>query len=735
MARRTSLKLKFFFFIAISFFVQRAFGNEFQNFKIKDWQKWENLRLAEPPKRKAQTLSPGLSIDLVEHSPIYRDILSYFGQHYQSISERQLRASNNGQDLVLWGGLNHIGLSYTKPFANFNVELQRQVAPDLFEDRRFIVADIMNIYIDAVKLLGSLKDRGIIEISEKKLLAFSGLTFKRSYQYIHFAESYQKAITLNLNRLFFSFLNFRSNSFLQLAPYEMLTKEDYFGVQGGALGNLPLTTGLSASIGGIVNYYKLAKTEIQSLGPEDQKERRDEALRMSFQTSKVLQTGFQAGVLADFFQIIRVTLFGFDFNYALGSSYKINLSLNREAIREVQERSALTEQIGRILKHKMPNLEVLAPHLVSEERRRKEVLKSKYYLLLFGRFKNQETQYIQIAKEGRVKTFFRHNFEKSNYREDFLGWLTAMALRSFLRLDGWVKKGLVESKGLRIEYDSNRNLIKSREDLVLKENDEKLSLNFFREFYVYKTMGLWGKSYKKRILKLLENYSGADPLIPKRLREGQLVGPFRFKTRLSLGKAAIDYFNNLSLNEVYDKIDNLCEVKGKSKIWRWLRNPFRRCQRKLRRNYDDYLKEQLYDDYTAKQYSNCRKRVKRLRRGRYYSSSRKRKLIKSCLQKVSKKPFKRAVVEIPLWRLRFFLQNMHDESRTKLDIYSFFGWNNVFIDGNFQAKRSDGRGIFINFFKEGVFRGTGIVSKYLLERPSREKLNRLPASSFEEPDL
>jgi len=55
---------------------------------------------------------------------------------------------------------------------------------------------------------------------------FGGVTFKRSYTYVHYADSYQHAVAFNLDKLFFSFLNFRSKNFLQIEKGELLKKED-----------------------------------------------------------------------------------------------------------------------------------------------------------------------------------------------------------------------------------------------------------------------------------------------------------------------------------------------------------------------------------------------------------------------------------------------------------------------------------------------------------------------------
>src|SRR5690606_6588698 len=98
---------------------------------------------------------------------------------------------------------------------------------------RYIVTDRFEITIEASKLFGELKSKGLISIAENQLAAYAGITFKRSYRYVHFADSYEDALVIDLQKLFLSFTMLRNHKYLELAPHEIIQREDYLSGQVG----------------------------------------------------------------------------------------------------------------------------------------------------------------------------------------------------------------------------------------------------------------------------------------------------------------------------------------------------------------------------------------------------------------------------------------------------------------------------------------------------------------------
>ena len=259
-----------------SFRVTAADLDSIQSFKVKNSKKLQKIF-------QTDKFLGGAGSHLDEQSPIYQEILGELKETYQEIGQRQAdRIANGNRDLNLIRDLNTIGLSYQKSFVNFQIYVRRQLAPDLFDDTRWIVNDEFTIEVDASKLLGNLHEMKEIDINATNLGAYAGVTFRRTYKYIHFANSYQSGLTTKLDKLFLSFLKFRQLEFLSLDPYEILKKEDYLSFNAGGVISGPIYGNITGSIGAIAEYERLAKLNIQRVGPDDNPKENEE-IRISYE--------------------------------------------------------------------------------------------------------------------------------------------------------------------------------------------------------------------------------------------------------------------------------------------------------------------------------------------------------------------------------------------------------------------------------------------------------------------
>lgn len=642
-------------------------------------------------------------LDLSEESPLYREILTYMDIHHRSIAERQLREVEEGRGLNVWGGLNHVGLSFNKGFGTFGIELQRQVAPDLFDDERWLVTDTFNIQVDASQLLNRLKNDDVIDISEQNLALFAGLTFKRSYTHVHFADSYEKALGFNLDKLFYGFQNFRNLESLRLSPNEFIKKEDSFGMQAGGLGSIPVTTGLAAHVGALMTYQKLATVTLQGVAEEDQSFP-GERLRLSREKTKEVTLGARAGLVADFLGLLQISLLSFDFSYSLSEAYKQYMALSQGDLDELEERGRLG-LLKDFLKHREIASEVLAPYRVTEEQRRLETSRFKYQALLFGGKRDLKTEYIKIVKEGLEHVFFRHHFEKENYRQNFFSRLFFEVIKKVTQLSSLINKAYYDTEKVRLEYRHKRNLLLTQEDLILEEGTSKLSINFMKGLYSHRVT----KKAKKKILDFLDHFSGADPLLARQVENGQIQSSVRFNTTFTLDEKSLNHFHTLSTKEVYQVFDEACSANRKG-LKGWLSGLLKICERSLKKSFDHYDKERRVSDYSNTLYESCQKDLKRYRKKkRWLSSRRKKAFLESCLQNKAQKSASHIQKEIPVWQLAHLMRNIHKRIPSKVHHYILFGYKNVHIHGQFSGLKSDGYD-FDHFFKEGVFRGTGVVS-------------------------
>ena len=641
-------------------------------------------------------------LDLTEESPLYREILGYLNANHQQIAQRQLREIDNG--LKAWGGLNHVGLSFSKGFGDFSIELKRQVAPDLFDDERWLVTDTFDIYIDASHVLSNLKDQEVIDISEKNLALFAGITFKRSYTHVHFADTYEKALGFNLDKLFFSFKNYQNANILNLAPSEFIKKEDSFSLQAGGLGSIPITSGLAAHVGALLTYQKLGITTVLGVSEEDASYQ-GERLRISSEKSKEVSAGVTAGLVADFLGLLQISLLKFDFSYGLKDSYKLYLSFSQNDLLFLKENPDVFSALTKTLKHQLGRKEVLLPYLVSEEQRRLETSKLKYSVLIYGGFKNIRTEHIDISKGGNIYTFFRHNYERSRYKENVFSRLFHVLMKAGTKLSSFINRDRFETDNVRVEYESSHNLIETKGDLVFNQEKSNLSLNFMRDFYAYKLR----KKEKKRVLDLLDHFSGADPRLADQIEKGLVSRSVSFNTMFSMGGEALENFHNLSKSKVYKVFEESCEASRsglKSFFGRFLKT----CERSLKKSYDLYQKERLYSNYTSALYISCERDLLSYKsKRRRTSARRKRMFLESCLQKKAQKSVQKLVEEIPLWQLSFLMRNIHKRVPSKVHFYQLFGFKNVFVHGEFTGKNSQELSVN-HHFREGLFKGLGTVS-------------------------
>ncbi len=645
------------------------------------------------------------ALELYHESSLYDEIADYFNQNQDAIAQRQLSIIDHGRNLRTFGGLNNVGLSFTKGFADFSIELRRDVAPDLFDSERWLVTDTFNLYLDAGHVLGKLAKADVIEMTEESLALFAGITFKREFQHVHFAANYQEAISFNLNKLFSSFLKFRSKNYLAIAPGEYLKKEDSISLQAGGLASAPLTSGLSARVGALIKYKKMKTTSIQGILTEDASYE-GEALRISTEKSSLVNIGASAQLIAQFLGVLRATILSVDFDYSLEDISKTYLTFSHSNVELLKEDTQIAREVENILGHRRSDLQVLTPFIVSEERRRIENKSLRYGVVFFGGQKEAQTSHIQLIADQKQKSFFRHNFLRTKFREYYPSRLFSILVRSFFKVPTFVSKTETETDNVRIEYEAQRNLIISQEDLKFSENEERLSLNFVKEYQTYR----YTQKTAKKVQDLLEEYSGSNPLIAAKLRDGELKAPISFQTNFSFGHNALTHFHKLSTSKVYEVIDNICYSSRKVGFFSFFLNLFSNCKGRMKRNYDAYLVEWKVNDYEAATYDKCAQTYKASAQAQ--GPRREVLFMKLCMQKLAKKTIAQRDVELPLWRFKNFAHLLSTRIKSKVHFYDLFGHKNVHVHGEFSAIDTNGDE-FINYFREGVFSGTGLIQNTL----------------------
>ena len=723
---------------------------------------------------------------LLQTGSPYKTIVDELGSNYQTIGQGQISRLNKGKDGKPVVGLNHIGINLRKNFATFYANFKREVVPDLYDENRHIVVDTLDIFINADDLLSRLHQEEIIKISDIQLNAYGGIIFKRTYRYIHFADSYLKGLRSNLNKLFFSFQLFRRPSaYLKMKPYEYISKEDSMTIKGVASISPSIRAGIigvGLGIGGAAEFHSVSKLEVQAVGPDD-KGNKDEKFRISFEKERGKSLAGFGSLQVDFLKVLNYTLFKYEFVYDYFTSKKVSLSFSRSDLDKLSDGGhSLGRATRRFLFNGKSDMGIFSPYLVSSERRKEVSKKSRYNILHKGRLKECKTSQVQVVQGNKIKNFFRHNYNSIVERVQVSANLLAKIIRAIFDIDSVDKNSTYENKSVCIEYESEENLIDSKGDLFIGDGEKsKLSLNFKQTYYAATV----NEERKEVCSEILQNCPGVEPEVVDSIESGEIASDVKINTSYIMNRNAINHFNHLSIDQVYDAIDILCTKENICTASDNLSRPSGRCRRELQNSYDRYFQELRETDYTVKtyyycknitnnyleqerhrslasedcsqkltyseRYEKCKAMVKRQNAPKKQWMSLMKKcmdkkpancqkektvladrgtwmaLMESCIKESNaKKEIDLMQCSIPLWNFKEFINKMYKYSNKKEDFYAFFGEENIFFKGQLVGSTEDGER-FKSCFQDGTFAGQGIIDSYLYD----EKIRSSPSMGVE----
>lgn len=655
-----------------------------------------------------------LPIPTTSETPLFDRIATEFS-NYRMFANDAANRVLAGNTLNAVGGLSGVGFSLVKDFGGFSINANRQLAPDLFDDERWLIVDELTIIIEAQKFLGGLRQDGVINISEQNLAAFAGISFKRVYRITHFASSYKEGLTKDYEKLIFPFKWFKPEMLARLNAYEYLEKEDALSVKAGGLVSAPIGYGLAVGAGVIASYERSANITIQALGPDDQAPVNDR-IRLSYTQEKSAAVEVQARLQADFLGILKLTLLSYDFSYGLTSSQKWNLTLEQNTVNDLARGSdpLLKNSLNDIIKLRTPRLEELAPYIVSSETRKSEIMKSRYAALIIGGRKEQKTEHVQTIKDGIVRSFFKHNFLKQRQVQNVLSRIVSELFANLLKMPTLVNNAAIESKRTSFEYESVKNLVDDKEDLILEGESELVSLRLLHEA----TVSSKSKKMRDYFTSYLSYYSGADPAIINLIDEDGLKPPYQFQNTFQVSQTGIRSISSMSTTQMHAVIDNICETKPRNKLYGF-RSLFNFCKWKLQADYRRYMLEVYHRELSVSSYKECKKSNRW-----YISASKKRRYLEACMRLLARRDESSALNILPLWRLKDFLNEFVMQSRDRVDVYSLFGLSNVHAFGQVSASQQQGLPIRA-MFREGLWQGPGVI-----DTATTQSLVRAPASNL-----
>lgn len=600
-----------------------------------------------------------------ELPPLLQKIVEVMGTRYNEIGQRET------QPLLLnhqvgGGVMNFSGFTWQKPFANFGLWGNREIAPDLFSDR-WIVHDTLLVSVSASTLLTNLKAEDLIDIDEDAIGAFAGISFQRTYHYYHFSETFLKGLTADYSKLFLSFAKFNMNNALNLAPYELMKKEDQFSFNAGGFVNSPPFYGFSARGGVLINVAFENELTVQSLGAADQRAA-SEFLRVSVDKKWDVSAAAHLSVQVDFFNLLKLTILSYDLEYSYGKSNKAHLSFYEGDRETIQNSKPHKREFKRLVSGVSDKVDVWEDHIVQQDERMTQNLNSKYSFLVLGKIRKKETEQVKVIKDGVEKVFFKHYSQSIQYVQNILSRLFNSVMYRLFEWDTGIKNAAETVKKLTIEYEHTEGIGKTRVD-----SEKKFSVLLTQQFSAAKTHRWIDKLYQKEALKHLSNWTTLDPKVIQLVREKKLRGPMTLESKVQVETFGLTHMNDLGEDKVFDIITDICRTKRKAK---WL---------------------------------NAKKRAKMLRRPQIGRSACVKSLGKRYIKYLGEF-YKTGFNDIT--KFRKFVGKFFSKSKNINHLKRLFGAENIFVYGQFSAKTSEGIP-FSNHFKSGQFRGLGVIDSFM----------------------
>lgn len=664
LAQGKIMRILLFFCLSM---VLSAHSQEFRNFKLKN-ELALKAEITRGHKKSVQSknifdVDESLAKKILDlkvfdpnsdESPIYQRIIEELGTRYNSIGEEETR--NLLLNRNIGGGVSNFnGMTWQKPMGSFKLGVDRQLAPDFLTDR-YIVHDTFFIEIEASTLLQKLSDEELLDIDERGIGAFAGISFYRTYHYYHFADTFLEGLTSDFSKLFLSFLKFRKDYVLNLPPYEIMKREDVFTLDAGGLVSVPVWYNFTFQAGVIASVANKSELTIQSLGQGDSP-KPGEFLRVAMDKKNSVGIGINLGLQLDFFNLLKLTILNYDLAYDYEKSHKFHLSFTEEDREKLKDGTKPAKEFNKLLHLNKDEVVYLDEDIVERDLAEQQTLESKYKVLLFGGSKQKETERIIVQKDGEKKVFFKHRNESKLKISTLLGYL--------FNLPG---KNASETKSLNMEYEFND----STEEQAVIDSEEKFSMNIELNYYAKKTHQRLVKVFRKRAIRNLENYTNVDPVVIEKVQANDLRGPMTINASFRIEKEGFIHFNQSSDEQVFPILMNICKSKNK----RWL---------------------------------NPKKRFKMLTRVQVGRNL--------CVKRIAKKFYRyiEPVRELNLMNLKYFknfINAIYKKSKSWDAFAALFDQNTAFLSGTFQAQLKDGRPFKIHF-KDGDFRGLGVIDNYI----------------------
>lgn len=630
-------------------------------------------------------------------NPTYYKVMKQVEGEYKNALERQAREVTSLPDGVSFNGQG-IGLSWQQNYSSFSVRINRTLAPNLFDDKSWIVNDEVEIELNLMYFLKELSnDNPNLKLpAGGNLNAFAGVKLTRLFRFMHSSPSFKAGLFQNLDRLLVPFQVLLLGKTENLRAGEYVERVDYLGVQAAGALHIPVYGPFSFGLAvngqyGMLSHVVFTKSALAN-------NQSGEVLDVQFEQGKITDIGLGINLQMDLLKFIKTNIFEVDFSYRYEKSAKATVSVDSAVLSNPE----IINSLKKVAHGKWTEIEdeVLAAYIVSNESKEKQISSFKMSFLLFESKTQSATQSVQmITKEG-VKNYFHHEYTKNLNINDPLTWLFGGFIGSIASGIAKIKDPYQENKKITIEYQYDKNLVDKKENFFGEE--KSLSAHFENHFKLGMKFPLINGAFKKKILARVKGLTSLPQSIVSKIMNDELRPPFNLSSYYEISDKGIylmNLKNDIEINQV---------VLGVCKNSTWPMRLFNGCQL-LKKRFHYYWMDLTHNVVTSKLISECKSSVdSRYPKYNPFLILIRNKMRKACIESGSYRLVSERNNKIPLWRMKSFFDSYFVMLRNRNSLYELLGEGGLFIHGSISAQTKDKR-TFLSHFKEGAFVGLGVI--------------------------
>jgi hypothetical protein len=592
------------------------------------------------------TKSGGLNFPIPvdgEESLLYEQIRNQLQGAHEQLGLEQVKSITKFNEQFNLGSSNFSGFSWQKPFGVVQVNVDRQVTPNIFGSN-WLVMDTFTFEVEATTFLEKLAEAGLSGMSGTEIGAFAGITFRRVYTYWHYANSYQEGLQADFSKLFLPFIRFNQSGIENMGNEEVMKREDTWTARAGGLISTPPLYNVSFSAGVLAQYDYQNMTSVQSHQSEDLK------YKVGVSSKTAANAGVSLELQLDFFKLVKFSLLRYDMNYEYASGKEFTLGFNANQWNTIKSNSDAGDEFRSILRG-FGSVKKLEPYVVRMDESTSSEIQQRGSVLIWGKLQKSKTEQIKTVKDNAVRTFYKNYAQNVKVVQNFFSRIFSAVIYKLLKFPVGATNAAIYSRQLTMEYEATHP--QSTDPTVTRiDSTEQFSFVLTQYYNAARTDRWIDKKFKNDLIWFVDNFTTLPKNYKTDIRNEVIKGPMLIESNLRVEKAGFQYLLNSSEDDVFRQIAFVCDSR-KPNLWTDSRS----------------RKELLEDSQTGRE--GCVKDI-----GLKYLGFKYDYIANHLKPSLSK--------------FKAFVTKYYKRSENITDLQVLFGAENTFINGKLQAATSSG---------------------------------------------